>query len=94
MPTWTPTPTPIQALPTLTAENGWHVVLTLGNVFGNPVNTGGSFVATKPYRLSYTCEGSGTLQVAYPQATETAPCGATPEPNGTRVFPLPQMAVR
>lgn len=64
-------------------------MLTLGNMSGNYVNTGGSFVASKPYSLFFSCEGSGTLRIAYPKATETAPCRETPELNGTQTFPPP-----
>lgn len=82
-PTSTATPAPTPELPALRADKGWHVVLTMGNVFGNPVVIGGSFVATKPYKLYFECRGSGTLRITYPGATETAPCRETPELNGT-----------
>jgi hypothetical protein len=77
------------ALPPLMAEKGWHVVITLGNMFGNTQNFAGNFVATRPYKLFFTCKGSGTLHIVYPQAKETSPCTGTPEINGTQEFPPP-----
>lgn len=88
--TVTTPPTSTAPLPSLRAETGWHVVLTLGNMFGKPVvEVGGSFVATKPYRLLFSCKGSGTLHITYPAATETAPCHEKPELDGTGEFSPP-----
>lgn len=84
-----PASTAMAPLPSLKAETGWHVVLTLGNVFGTPVVVGGRFFVAKPYKLFFSCNGSGTLHVAYPAATETAPCREAPELNGTQPFPPP-----
>ena len=85
-----PAPTAPAGFPTLTAENGWHVVLTLGNVFSKPVNVEGHFVATKPYRLRLVCAGSGQLlQVDYAAGGVSTLCNERPEQNETGDSPPP-----
>jgi hypothetical protein len=56
-------PTAVATMPALTAERGWHIVLTLGNTSATSQTFAGSFVATKTYKLFYTCKGSGTLHI-------------------------------
>lgn len=91
----TPAPTATAAisatstLPPLAVEKGWHVALTLGNTSATTQFVSGSFTATKPYKIFFQCMGSGTLRITYPKAEETAPCGATPELNGTSEFSPP-----
>jgi hypothetical protein len=88
-PTKPASPTTVATLPPLTAEKGWHIVLTLGNTSATSQTFAGSFLATKPYKLFYTCKGSGTLHITYPRAAESSPCTGTPELNGTSVFQPP-----
>jgi hypothetical protein len=81
----------VSGLPTLAPEKGWHTVLEVGNMVGGVQNTGGSFIATKPYTIFFTCRGAGLMKVAYGAATQTmtqtAPCTATPEVNGAHGSP-------
>lgn len=72
-------------MPILTSQKGWHTVLTLNSSQGYQGITQ-SFAANKPYILFFSCRGAGSLQVSYPAATETAPCTAAPELNGTQTF--------
>ena len=88
--TITPRPTPTQVsrvvptptLPVLGPEKGWHTVLTLGNTDGQQSIFGGSFVATKQYSISFTCEGDGMMSLAFAQAKQTVPCSFGAQPNG------------
>ncbi|MEO7002892.1 MAG: hypothetical protein ABI068_13815 [Ktedonobacterales bacterium] len=54
---------------------------------------GGDFTATTPYTLLFACEGKGSLTVAwgtpdtsFPETTQSLPCSATPQVNGTQAF--------
>jgi hypothetical protein len=81
------TATPIATMPALTSEVGWHTVLTLGDTSGGGTSSvQKSFTASKSYVIFFSCKGTGSLNVSYGQTTETAPCSAAPELNGTQTL--------
>jgi hypothetical protein len=79
------TATPIATMPALTSEVGWHTVLTMGDTSGTS-SVQKSFTASKSYVIFFSCKGTGSLNVSYGQTTETAPCSAAPELNGTQTL--------
>lgn len=68
-------PTETPHLAGLDVEQGWHVVLDLGQVRNGIQNVGGSFVSTHLYMIEYVCAGNGkfTLSVAPAGTTTTTP---------------------
>lgn len=82
VPTTAATSSPANALPTLTAEVGWHKVFILDNSSGAQ-GAQQSFTASKPYAILYSCAGSGTLSISYGEKTESTTCSTPPQLNGT-----------
>jgi hypothetical protein len=70
-------PIPKSSLPTLVPPAGWHTVLTLSDTTGAHGGdiVQGSFIASKPYIILYSCKGSGgALKVLYPETIVGADC--------------------
>jgi hypothetical protein len=81
VPTATTQPTvaaiPKSSLPTLAPPAGWHTVLTLSDTTGAQGDGifQQSFIASKPYVIFYSCQGSGgALKVLYPENIVGADC--------------------
>ncbi len=84
-PTSTVAPIPKSSLPTLTSAAGWHTVLTLSDTTGvhGADIAQGTFIASKPYVILYSCKGRGALKVLYPGTIGGASCTATPKLHRT-----------
>ena len=76
---------PKSSLPTLTSAAGWHTVLTLSDTTGahGADIAQGTFLASKPYIILYSCKGSGGLKVLYPGTIGGAGCTAIPKIHRT-----------
>ena len=86
--TATPTST-LAPLPTLQPEKGYITALALSNDNGG--GRMGSFIASKPYDISFFCEGSGNLYLTYDtnmgEIKLSTSCSSSPQPNGTQTWP-------
>ncbi|HEY7343468.1 MAG TPA: hypothetical protein VH591_21540 [Ktedonobacterales bacterium] len=84
-PTSTIAPIPKSSLPTLTSAAGWHTVLTLSDTTGAHGDdiAQGTFIASKPYVILYSCKGSGALKVLYPGTIGGAECTGIPKIHRT-----------
>jgi len=84
-PTSTVASIPKSSLPTLTSAAGWHTVLTLSDTTGahGADIAQGTFIASKPYVILYSCKGSGGLKVLYPGTIDGAGCTAIPKIHRT-----------
>lgn len=65
-PTATTLPAATPTLPTLSADDGWKAVLTLGYVAPGVTTSGGAFQPSNPFAVVMVCEGVGTVDIEYP----------------------------
>jgi len=84
-PTSTVAVIPRSSLPTLAPAAGWHTILTLSDTTGAHGDdiAQGTFIASKPYIILYSCKGSGALKVLYPGTIDGAECTGTPKIHHT-----------
>ncbi len=84
-PTSTVAPIPKSSLPTLTSAAGWQTVLTLSDTTGahGADIAQGTFIASKPYIILFSCKGSGALKVLYPGTIGGAECTGIPKIHRT-----------
>ena len=82
-------PIPKSSLPTLAPPAGWHTVLTLSDTTGAHGGdiVQGSFIASKPYIILYSCKGSGgALKVLYQDTIGGAYCADPPRIERTKTL--------